>query len=82
MRFFVLTPYVVKRYVGIDFGRRDVCVAKQRLHASEIRSAHQEVSREGVPELVWVDFPADADYTGVGSDDFPEALASQRSAAW
>ena len=53
MRFLVGSVHVIGGEVGVDFGRGDVGVPEEGLHATEIRSALEKMRREGMPELVW-----------------------------
>ena len=38
--------------VSIAHGRRDILVAQQRLHCSDVHTGHNQVRREGVSQVV------------------------------
>ena len=48
--------------VGVDLRRRDVRVAQEFLHGTEIRTVHQEVGRKLVTKLVRIHFFRDAGF--------------------
>ena len=45
--------------VGVYLCRCDICVAKERLHGTEVGSVTEEVRCEAVAEFVWSDFARD-----------------------
>src|SRR3569623_3243336 len=70
--------------VRVDFGRRDIGVAEQRLDRAEVRAVLDEVRRERVAHLVGRDLAAGQPHAGlarVGPERLPEPLARHGSAA-
>src|SRR3546814_17293983 len=51
-----LFPYTTLfRSMGVDFGRRDVGMAQQRLHRAQVCAAFQQVSGKGVAQHMGAD---------------------------
>ena len=73
--------YMVAAHVRIDLRRRHAGVAEHGLHAAQIGSASQQVSRKRMPKLVRVNAAAQANAARIAADDFPETLACERAPA-
>jgi len=72
---------VIAAHVRVNLGRDDVCVTEQRLHAAQIRASTEQVSSEGMPELVRVRAAADARRPRNTAHDLPERLAGECATA-
>lgn len=66
--------------VGVDLGRRDVCVTEEILDDTKVGAADQEVGGKRVAERVWMNV-FEACNSGVLSDELPNSNAFKWAAA-
>ena len=62
------------RDMGVNLGRRDVCMAEHDLHRPQVRSMFKQVARKRMPQGVGRDCFPDPCELGDALDDLPESL--------
>src|SRR5208283_2215381 len=74
-------PQARPQHVRVDLGGGDVGVSQHGLHAAQVGAAFQQVGGKAVPDGVRRQMLKNAGLAAMTAQQFPERLASHRSAA-